>query len=265
MLLGTLGCTEKDDESVPAVIPIEDKKWEFSAEPVWQDEFDGEGRPSGLNWVFEEGAGGWGNRELQYYTKGPNVSVENGILSIVAKKEDKEGANYTSTRMITKGKQSFLYGRFVAKIKVPSGNGTWPAFWMLPADNAYGIWPKSGEIDIMEHVGKKPSEVLTSIHTETNNGGNSKTGRFQLLTATTDFNVYRVDWTPYAIRGYVNDTKIFEYINGNFGYKTWPFKKKFFIILNLAVGGNLGGPTVDDSIFPAKMEVDYVRVYKMVN
>jgi beta-glucanase (GH16 family) len=265
VLFGGASCTEKDDESVPTVKPIEDKNWTFSTEPVWQDEFDVTGKPLVANWTFETGGGGWGNNELQYYTKGNNVNIENGVLTIEARNEVIENNNFTSTRMITKGKNSFLYGRFEARIKVPTGKGTWPAFWMLPDGNSYGIWPKSGEIDIMEHVGKKPNEVLTSIHTDANNGGNSKTGRFELPTATTDFNIYRVDWTPYAVRGYVNDTKIFEYINGNTGFKTWPFDKKFFIILNVAVGGNLGGPEVDNSIFPAKMLVDYVRVYSLVN
>jgi len=261
------GCTEKDNDSIPVIIPVEDKAWTFSTDPVWSDEFNTNGKPDATKWLYEIGTGnsGWGNNELQYYTKGDNVNIANGILTIEARKEEKLGASYTSTRMITKGLSDFLYGRFEARIKVPTGKGTWPAFWMLPTDNSYGIWPKSGEIDILEHVGKKPEEVLMSVHTDANSGGNSKTSRFTVPTATTDFHIYRVDWTPYSIRGYVDNEKKFEYINGNVGFSTWPFNKKFFLILNLAIGGNLGGLEVDPAIFPAKMNVDYVRVYSLVN
>ena len=264
------GCTEKDE--IPAVkfVPIEDKGWGFSTEPVWADEFNVDGKPDPTKWTYEVGNGnsGWGNNEKQYYTKGDNANISGGILTIEARKEDKSGFSYTSTRMITRNFASWTYGRFVGRIKIPAGKGTWPAFWLLPTDNAYGNWPKSGEIDIMEHVGYEPNKVHTSVHTETNNGqfGNTKTSSLVIPTAISDFHIYKVDWTPYAIRGYVDDVKIFEYVNSNTGFASWPFNKKFFMILNVAVGGNWGGAEgIDDGIFPAKMEVDYVRVFSLVN
>lgn len=262
-----MACTEKDKVSTPNVKPVEDKNYQFSSEPVWADEFDVPGKPSSSKWFFETGASGWGNNELQYYTKGDNANIADGILTIEARKESVGGASYTSTRMITRGLADWLYGRFEARIKLPAGVGTWPAFWMLPTDNAYGTWPKSGEIDIMEHVGKDPNKVHITVHTDAYNGlnglqkGNSK----MVPTAIEGFHNYRVDWTPYAIRGYIDDEKVFEYVNTNSGYAKWPFNKRFFLLLNIAVGGNWGGPVVNDAAFPARMEVDYVRVYSLVN
>jgi beta-glucanase (GH16 family) len=266
-LFGTSACTDENDNTTPTFVSVEDKGWAFSATPVWADEFDSPGKPDPSKWTYEIGNSGWGNNELQYYTKAENVNIAGGVLTIEARKEERNGAKYTSSRMVTRGLTDFLYGRFEAKIKVPPGKGTWPAFWMLPTDNVYGTWPKSGEIDVMEHVGKDPQNVHISAHMELYNGANgkTKTSTKNLPTATTDFHVYRVDWTPYALRGYVDNEKIFEYINSNTGYASWPFNKRFFLLLNVAVGGNWGGPTVDDAIFPAQMQVDYVRVYSLVN
>jgi beta-glucanase (GH16 family) len=270
-LIGLLflgACTEKDEDTVVKITPIEDKAWKFSDTPVWADEFDGSGSPDPTKWGYEVGNSGWGNNELQYYTKGENASVANGKLTIEARKEDRSGAKYTSTRMLTRNLKDFLYGRFEASIKIPPGRGTWPAFWMLPSDNAYGNWPKSGEIDIMEHVGYDPNKVHISVHTEAYNHliRTEKTSSKVLPTAISEFHKYRVDWTPYSVRGFVDDVQVFEFINKNTGYSSWPFNKKFFLILNIAVGGNWGGAQgVDDGIFPTKMEVDYVRVYSLVN
>jgi beta-glucanase (GH16 family) len=266
-LIGNSGCTDKDQTTTPTNVSIEDKGWGFSADPVWADEFDTPGKPDGSKWTYETGASGWGNQELQYYTKGENVSIADGILTIEARKEDMGGAKYTSTRMVTRNSKDFLYGRFEAKIKVNSVTGCWPAFWMIPTDNAYGSWPKSGEIDILEQVGKDPQNVHISAHCETYNGANGtpKTSTKNVPTATTDFHLYRLDWTPYALRGYVDNEKVFEYVNSNNGYSTWPYNKKFFLILNMAVGGSWGGPTVADAQFPAQMQVDYVRVFSLVN
>ncbi len=267
-LFGFGGCTEKDEVVTPVIVPIEDKNWQFSAEPTWADEFNGTGAPDPSKWVYEIGNSGWGNNELQYYTRGENANVSNGILTIEARREDRNGAKYTSTRMTTKGFQDFLYGRVEANIKIPAGRGTWPAFWMLPTDNVYGNWPRSGEIDIMEHVGYDPNEVHMSVHTEAFNHSinTQKTASLTVPTALSEFHKYRVDWTPYAVRGFVDDVQVFEFVNGNAGYAAWPFDKKFFILLNIAVGGNWGGAQgVDDGIFPSKMEVDYVRVYSLVN
>ncbi len=261
-------CTEEDNLSVPNAQPVEDLNWKFEETPVWADEFTEPGKPSSTRWMYEEGFTGWGNNELQYYTKGDNVNIQDGILTIEARKEDKGGANYTSSRIITRGLGDFLYGRFEARMKLPTGRGTWPAFWMLPSDFSYGAWPKSGEIDVMEHVGYDPGVVHITVHTEKNNfkTGTQASGKKTVPNFDTEFHLYRVDWTPYAVRGYVDGEKIFEYVNKNTGYSAWPFNKRFFLLLNLAIGGQWGGAQgVDNTIFPARMQVDYVRVYKMVN
>jgi beta-glucanase (GH16 family) len=260
-----------DTSTTPVVVagPPTDKGWSFEATPVWADEFTTNGLPDASKWGYDLGGSGWGNNELQNYTNSTNnASVNNGILTITVRKENVGGNAYSSARLVTKGKGDFLYGRFEIKAKLPSGRGTWPAIWMLPTDFAYGNWPKSGEIDIMEHVGYDPTNVHTTVHTEAYNGaiGTQKGDSKKIADAFTAFHLYRVDWTPYAVRGYIDDQKIFEFVNDGKGYATWPFDKKFHLLLNVAVGGNWGGAQgVDKSVFPKAMEVDYVRVYKMID
>ena len=244
-----------------------DKGWKFDSIPIWSDEFSIDGAPDPAKWGYDIGGSGWGNNELQYYTSSTNnASVSNGILSIAAHKEFLNGRNYTSSRLVTRNKGDFLYGRVEVRAKLPSGRGTWPAIWMLPTDWEYGNWPKSGEIDIMEHVGYDPTRVHFSIHTDDYNHtkGTQKSTNRLIPTALTEFHKYRVDWTPYAVRGYFDDEFMFEFVNEGKGPSAWPFDKKFHLLLNLAIGGNWGGVNgVDDSIFPAMFEIDYVRVYKM--
>ncbi len=267
-----LACGSKKEDAGPSIGPIQvepptDKGWTFEVNPSFADEFDANGKPSDENWMYDTGGSGWGNNELQYYTNTENnASIKDGILTITAKKEAMGGMNYTSSRMVSKFTHSIKYGRVEVRAKLPSGRGTWPAIWMLPDDYVYGGWPKSGEIDIMEHVGYDPNNVHFSTHTEVNNGGNSKTSGKMIETAMTEFHKYRVDWTPYAIRGYYDDVLVFTYINQGKGSSTWPFDQKFHVLLNIAVGGNWGGVKgVDDSVFPATMQVDYVRFYKMID
>lgn len=269
LALGGPACTEKDPVVTVKTTVVKDKGWTFETTPVWADEFDYNGKPNPAKWAYDVGASGWGNNEKQYYTSGDNSDVANGMLTITAKKESREGAKYTSSRMVTRNLGDFTYGRIEAKMKLPSGRGTWPAFWMLPTDYAYGNWPKSGEIDIMEHVGYDPNVVHITTHCEAYyfKLGNQKSASKKVDNATTDFHTYRVDWTPYAVRGYIDDftTPVFEYVNQNNGYATWPFDKRFHLLLNIAVGGDWGGAQgIDDNIFPATMLVDYVRVYKMI-
>ena len=248
--------------------PPVDKNWKFETTPVWADEFDVAGVPNTTKWGYDLGGSGWGNNELQYYTDAlANAKVENGKLVITAIKENVGGKNYTSARLVSKNKGDFLYGRIETRAKLPSGRGTWPAIWMLPTDWAYGGWPKSGEIDIMEHVGYDPNNVVMSVHTDAYNHGigTQKSATKLIPTAMSEFHNYRVDWTPYAVRGYIDDQLVFTFINEGKGYSTWPFDKRFHLLLNLAVGGNWGGAQgVDDTIFPAVFEIDYVRVYKMI-
>ncbi|KAA2240379.1 glycoside hydrolase family 16 protein [Chitinophaga agrisoli] len=240
----------------------------FETTPVWADEFNYTGAPDTTKWGYDIGGRGWGNNELQYYTAGGhNANVANGVLTITAKKEAMEGRNYTSARMVTKHKGDFLYGRFEIKAKLPAGRGTWPAIWMLPTDWAYGNWPKSGEIDIMEHVGYDQDNIHITAHTESYyfKINTQKTATKYIQQASTAFHVYRLDWLPDVMRGYIDDVQVFKFKNENTGYKAWPFDKRFHLLLNVAVGGDWGGQKgVDDAIFPTAMEVDYVRVYKML-
>lgn len=251
----------------PAQTPV-DKNWTFESKPVWADEFETAGQPDATKWGYDIGGSGWGNNELEYYTNSvKNAEVSNGTLKISAIKESSNGKEYTSARVVSKGKGDFLYGRFEFKAKLPAGKGTWPAIWMLPTDFAYGDWPKSGEIDIMEHVGYDPNNVHVTVHTDAYNGaiGTQRGDAKVIPTATSDFHIYRVDWTPYAVKGYIDDQEIFNFVNEGKGFSSWPFDKRFHILMNVAVGGNWGGKEgVDPAVFPAVMEVDYVRVYKMI-
>jgi beta-glucanase (GH16 family) len=263
-------CSKKSNGggSVISIQPPVDKNWAFESTPVWSDEFDYTGLPNAAKWGYDLGGSGWGNNELQFYTDvANNAKVENGNLTITARKEAMGGKNYTSARMVTKNKGDFLYGRIEVRAKLPAGRGTWPAIWMLPTDWAYGDWPKSGEIDIMEHVGYDPNNVLFSIHKQAYNHsiGTQKSGGQKIPTAIDDFHKYRLDWTPYAVRGYFDDQLVFTFTNEGKGYASWPFDKRFHLLINLAVGGNWGGAQgVDDTIFPAAFVIDYVRVYKMI-
>jgi beta-glucanase (GH16 family) len=260
-------CTQKKDIVTDnSTQVITEKNWQFENTPVWADEFDGS-TVNTAKWTFETGGSGWGNNELQYYSNGSNSRIENGNLIIEARKESSNGRDYTSSRMITRGKGDWLYGRFIVRAKLPKGRGTWPAIWMLSTDNTYGNWPASGEIDIMEHVGYDPGNVHFSIHSQAYNHiiNTQKTATKYVASAMDDFHTYRLDWTPFAIRGYIDDAQYFEFTNQNQGYSAWPFNKRFFMILNVAVGGNWGGVQgVDNNIFPQSMQVDYVRVYKMI-
>src|SRR5690606_5440065 len=266
-----LSCSEKpyvNNIIIPE--PIAPKEYEFSKTPSWADEFDYEGLPDPSRWGYDTGGSGWGYNELQHYTEArpANVHVADGVLTITARKEAYEGSGYTSTRLISKGKGDFLYGRFEVKAKVPTGRGTWPAVWMLPTDWAYGGWPASGEIDILEHVGYDQDVVHISVHTESYNHaiGTQKTAFRKIQNASTEFHTFRVDWTPTYIRGFVDDVQLFDFQNEGKGYKAWPFDKRFHWLLNLAVGGNWGGQQgIDDDAFPAYFQVDYVRVYELLN
>ena len=240
---------------------------------VWSDEFNYSGLPDPSKWDYEVGGGGWGNNEQQYYTsqRKENARVENGKLIIEARQEQWIGRDYTSARLVSKGKGDWTYGRFEAKAKLPFGAGTWPAIWMMPSLNSYGrSWPTNGEIDLMEHVGFDSNVVHATVHTALYNHsiGTQKTEKISVPTATSAYNVYAIEWTPEEIRWYVNDNLYFTFknerlSNANADFRQWPFDKPFYLILNIAVGGNWGGQRgIDKSIWPQRLEVDYVRVYQ---
>ncbi|MBD1393782.1 glycoside hydrolase family 16 protein [Mucilaginibacter glaciei] len=257
-----------DTTKAPTITPVavlEDKGWAFETTPYFADEFSVNGAPNTANWTYENGGGGWGNAELEYYTPA-NAVVADGKLTITAKKETMGGMEYTSTRIVSKGLQLAKYGRVEVKARLPKGTGIWPAIWMMPQDSKYGNWPNSGEIDIMEMVGFDPGNVHFTVHNQTYFGANGQGGAKVISSFNTDFHVYRVDWTPYALRGYIDGDLIYTYTNNGKGPATYPYDQNFFLILNVAVGGSWGGTKgVDNTIFPAAMDVDYVHFYKMID
>lgn len=239
---------------------------------VWFDEFDYSGAPDETRWDYDLGDGcpnvcGWGNNELEYYTKdSENVRVADGRLIIQAHKDSLGGKPFTSTRLVSRGKGDWLYGRIEVKARLPRGKGTWPAIWMLSTDWKYGGWPASGEIDIMEHVGYDPGVVHGTIHTEAYNHmkQTQKEGKIMLPDAQDEFHVYAIDWTKDKI-DFMVDEKVYHTVQRSSSdtFKEWPFDQRFHLILNIAVGGNWGGAQgVDPDIWPQKMEIDYVRVYQ---
>lgn len=235
-------------------------------EVVIQDEFDTDGVPNSAIWGYDIGTGanGWGNSELQYYTdRKENVTVQNGYLIITARKESFQGSSYTSARVLTKGKFDQKYGRFEARIRLPWGQGIWPAFWMLGADIDTNPWPGAGEIDIMEFRGQEPSTILGTVHGPGYSGGESisksytlKNGRFD-----TGFHVFGIEWAPDYVNFYVDDV-LYNQITPADVPGEWVFNKPFFILINLAVGGSFVGSPNSETVFPQTMLVDYVRVYK---
>jgi beta-glucanase (GH16 family) len=238
---------------------------------VWNDEFNYTGLPDSLKWSYDTigNAWGWGNNELQYYTQNrkENAWVSNGTLKIIAKKEKFDGFDYTSSRLVTKGKGDWLYGRFEICAKLPEGRGLWPAIWMLSTDWQYGGWPASGEIDIMENVGYDPFNVVASIHTETYNHviNTQRNHTIAVKDNRNVFHTYALEWDEKRIDAFVDDSLYFTYKKETNDYKVWPFDKRFHLLLNLAVGGNWGGKMgVNDSVFPVAMEVDYVRVFQKI-
>lgn len=238
-------------------------------ELVWADEFDYEGLPDDTKWGYDLGGSGWGNNELQYYTEGENVNVADGYLTITARKEEYSQKSYTSTRLITKNKGDWLYGRIEVSAKLPSGTGTWPAIWMLPTDWVYGGWPASGEIDIMEHVGYQMGVIHGTVHTESYNhmSGTQLGKSVTREDASEVFHVYAIEWLPDKIQFFIDDKLYFVFKPSNNincpSEDEWPFDQRFHLLLNIAVGGNWGGANgVDDTIFPQELVVDYVRVYQ---
>jgi len=241
---------------------------------AWEDDFnqpDGSS-PDSAKWDFSIGTGnnGWGNFECQYYTtRTNNVRVENGRLVINALAEEFRGRHFTSARLLTKGKWLWTYGRFEARIKIPRGQGVWPAFWMLGANIDAVGWPRCGEIDIMENIGREPTLVHGTIHGPGYSGGKSKGGLCSLPNDSTfadDFHLYAVEWTTNQIRWYVDSQHYFSVTPASLPPGTaWVFDQPYYLLLNLAVGGKWPGNPDATTVFPQSMIVDYVRVYAPTN
>jgi beta-glucanase (GH16 family) len=275
------------------VAAAKDSRWK----PVWSDEFNGDSIDRG-KWAFDIGNGfkaedagiwvsGWGNNEKEYYTdRKKNVYVKDGMLHIRANKEDFKGCHYTSARLVTRGLFSKAYGRFEFRAKLPVGRGLWPAIWLLPQDNAYGTWASSGEIDLLEARGHQPDRILGTLHYGSHWPGNDYTeADYSLPRGGTvgDFHVYALEWVPGVMRWFVDDhlysvkrhwwscSKVDASYHGPkhpppADINPWPapFDKPFYLVMNLAVGGNFPGDPDASTVFPQEMLVDYVRVYDKV-
>ena len=255
-------------------IPINAQTYEL----IWQDSFDRDGKPDPDKWNYEKGF--IRNLEEQIYTKRlRNVRIKNGKLEIIARKEEFENkrydpdiqnyrmntpsADYTSGSINTKDKFELLYGRIEVKAKLPKGNGVWPAIWMLGANFDEIEYPKAGEIDIMEHVGKVPEEIHATVHYpgKTPSGIKSNGGERLVANPSENFHIYSLNWTPEKIEFLIDNSVYHSFEIDDAGTKDNPFRKPFYLIINLALGGNWAGP-VDPTIFPQKLIIDYVRVYK---
>lgn len=230
---------------------------------VWHDEFEGESLDL-ANWTYDLGGGGWGNNELEYYTNRPeNARLENGFLVIEARAERYLHRNYTSARLKTQGLHAWMYGRFEARMQLPYGQGVWPAFWLLGEDINRSGWPACGEIDIMEFIGRQPDRVYGTVHGPGYSGGAGVGSSFIFPAGmpSDGFHVYAIEWEPQEIRWYVDDTQYFAVTPEDLPGK-WVYDHPFFIILNLAIGGNWPGAPDETTVFPQFLRVDYVRVYQ---
>ena len=234
----------------------------------WADEFSQANgtKPDNTKWGYDIGGSGWGNNELQYYTdRSENARIENGQLVIEARAENFGGKNYTSARLLTKDKWSWTYGRIEARIKIPKGQGIWPAFWMLGANIGAVGWPNCGEIDIMENIGSLPSTLYGTLHGPGYSGGGGISGNTILTGAALgdDFHVYAIEWEENRIRWFLDGQQFFTLTPANLPPgSAWVFNQPQFLILNVAVGGNWPGNPNGSTVFPQRMTVDYVRVYK---
>lgn len=268
--MGLMSCMSKTNKPKSAdgeSVGLESVNADY--ELVWQDEFDYVGLPDSAKWAYdtEGNEHGWGNNESQFYTENriENANVEDGLLKIIALKEDYKEKEYTSARLMTKA--DWKYGKIETRAKLPSGVGTWAAIWMMPGGWSFndGNWPDVGEFDIMEHVGSDCNIVHASAHSRDYQWqkGTQKTNTIRVEGATEAFHTYTWEWTPDVVKAYVDGSLFFEYKNEGLGESKWPYDKPFYLILNVAVGGAWGSVNgIDIAAFPQMMEVDYVRVYQ---
>jgi beta-glucanase (GH16 family) len=239
---------------------------------IFEEDFNINGAPDPAVWGLDIGNGaaqgipGWGNNESQYYTdRSENVVVEDGMLKISALKENFQGSNFTSGKVLTKGKYQRKFGRFEARIKLPWGQGIWPAFWLLGDDsNGTQVWPQIGEIDIMEYRGQEPTIVHGTVHGPGYSGGQAITKSYDLINNRfdTDFHIFGIEWGPGYINFYVDDV-LYNQITPEDVTGEWVFDDNdFYIIMNVAVGGTFVGPPGVNTVYPQTMLVDYVRIYE---
>lgn len=258
-LMGVEGCQKAANQTLP----------KRSYQLVWSDEFTGTpgSLPDSTKWTYDIGDNGWGNSELEYYTSRPqNIALDSmGNLAITANQESYGGASFTSARIKTQGLFSQAYGRFEARIQTPYGPGIWPAFWMLGANEDTIGWPQCGEIDIMEQRGQESNINNGSVHGPGYSGAGAITKAYALPNGRfdTDFHIYAIEWGPNFIDFFVDDY-LYEEITPSNVTGNWVFNHPFYIIMNVAVGGNYVGFPTTGTIFPQTMYVDYVRVYQQM-
>ncbi|MEO8354989.1 MAG: glycoside hydrolase family 16 protein [Chloroflexota bacterium] len=257
---------EPTQTPVPTPVPSPTAEWEKPGwTMVWQDEFDG-AELDLKNWTFDLGGGGWGNQEWEAYTDRPeNVRVEDGNLVIEARKEDVtfSGRPYSSARIKTQGLHAWQYGRIEARLKLPYGQGIWPAFWMLGENINTKGWPAGGEIDILEFIGREPDHIYATVHAPGYSGSNG-VGSTLVVSAESlrnDFHVYAIEWEENEMRWYFDDQQYFRLTPQDVP-EEWIFDHPFFVILNVAVGGGWPGYPNTTTVFPQFLYVDYVRVYQ---
>jgi len=256
LLLTMAGCKKEAKQTLP------ERSWQLA----WSDDFDGAAgtAPDNTKWVFDIGAGGWGNSELQYYTnRTSNAQLDgDGKLMITARSESFGGAGVTSARIKTKDLFAQAYGRFEARIKTPTGPGLWPAFWMLGSNIDATPWPQCGEIDVMEQRGQEPNVTHGSVHGPGYSGGNAITKPYGLMNGRfdTDYHIYAIEWGQGYIDYFVDDF-LYQRITPESVTGQWVYDHPFYIILNVAVGGNFVGFPTTGTPFPQSMYIDFVKVY----
>ena len=245
-----------------AELPEDDYELPGTFKLVWADEFNGTSYDTNI-WSPQIAGNGFGNNELQYYTGlEKNIFMRDSCLVIKAYKENYGGRNYTSGKIWSQNKKYIKYGRVEARFKLPYGRGTWPAIWMMPQHSVYGGWPNSGEIDIMEFVGYDANRIYGTVHRGVGSGTKGN-GNSRYVSNINDFHTIRIDWEPGYIKWYLDDQNFHTYVNAYAGSAQWPFDQEFYVILNLAVGGDWGGAQgIDPNIWPQEFLIDYVRVYQ---
>lgn len=229
-------------------------------EVILKENFDGDSLNTDL-WNYEEGDGcpdlcGWGNNERQIYNR-DYVAVEDGNLVITAVKD---GAKYYSGRITTKDKLEFQYGEIEFRAKLATGQGIWPAVWMLGADISEVSWPASGEIDMLEYVGKEPGMLYTTLHTPARHADNGNSKKTKIEGIEEGYHLYKVNWNKDFIEFFIDNNSVYKFVPEDYSEEIYPFRKDFYLLINMAIGGNFGGPEVDDSIFPQKFYLDYITV-----
>ncbi|GGF13101.1 glycoside hydrolase family 16 protein [Hymenobacter cavernae] len=272
LALSLLACTESKKPDIPAPTPApgateanaQAKDYDQYTELKWSDEFDGGGAVDPTKWTAEIGGSGWGNNELEYYTNSTeNAYVSGGSLIIQAQKQSQGGRDYTSARLITKGKQSFTFGRIDVRARLPKGKGVWPAIWMLGSNIDQNSWPACGEIDIMELRGQEPNKILSTMHFGNSAADHRYKGTDITLPSgnfSDDYHLFSMIRSQDQMRFFLDGKLYYTFTSGD--ASPYPFNNPFFVILNVAVGGDFLGNPDATTVFPQQMAVDYVRFYQ---